>query len=542
MTTLQSALDRLETAGLLRPVLTDPDLEYLFRHALVQEAAYNSLLRADQRRLHAAAGEALEALFPDQRTGLAPILAVHYLEAGNPLRALAYFSLAGKAALAGYANVEAERHYRAALTLTTDDRERADLLAALAEALERQGRFAASAAAWAAAGDLYGATGDPDGVARMYAGAARTAWEAGDTPGALDLARTGLARTVGAAPSVGRAELLHEAARVAHFNGEPAQAEPLCRQALAMAQQFGATATEAQAWATLSLLPHLLRAERQMALERGVALAEAAGLLDAASRAHNNLGVFTDSVLGDPAGALVHYARAAALAGQRGAVSQQLFYLTNVIYLFLWTGDFPAAATTLAQATALHAQIGPGSHSGRALAITRAALARYQGDLATAWTALQEVLAACRAAGDLTHLSGAATFAGEVALAMGDPAAAETVLIAAIAAGDRGVGWGPVLPRCLLVAALASQGRTGEATAVYAAALACTTGRADDYYAREALALAAARLAAAEGRWAAAAAAYETTAAIERQLGLRWYLDRTLREAATLPAGVGVYG
>src|SRR3954447_13128973 len=60
MSNLQPALDRLVVAGLIRQAAQDPDLEFLFRHVLVQEAAYASLLKQDRRRLHAQVGTVLE--------------------------------------------------------------------------------------------------------------------------------------------------------------------------------------------------------------------------------------------------------------------------------------------------------------------------------------------------------------------------------------------------------------------------------------------------------------------------------------------------
>jgi|GEM_PF-2573618 len=53
-------LDTLESTGLIRVAQIMPELEYLFRHALVQDAAYDSLLRADRKKLHHEVGHVLE--------------------------------------------------------------------------------------------------------------------------------------------------------------------------------------------------------------------------------------------------------------------------------------------------------------------------------------------------------------------------------------------------------------------------------------------------------------------------------------------------
>src|SRR6185436_8223568 len=81
--TLHADLSALEASGLVRLSQIEPELEYLFRHVLIQDAAYHSLLKADRRRLHLMVGEALERLYPDRADTqeLAPLLGQHFDEA-----------------------------------------------------------------------------------------------------------------------------------------------------------------------------------------------------------------------------------------------------------------------------------------------------------------------------------------------------------------------------------------------------------------------------------------------------------------------------
>src|SRR5262245_13552756 len=104
---LASALGKLETSGLVWCVQSEPELEYLFRHALIQDAAYESMLRADRRTLHRAVGETLEGLYADQLDDIAAVLARHFVEAGDDGRALRYYSRAGDVAARAFANREA---------------------------------------------------------------------------------------------------------------------------------------------------------------------------------------------------------------------------------------------------------------------------------------------------------------------------------------------------------------------------------------------------------------------------------------------------
>jgi tetratricopeptide (TPR) repeat protein len=140
--TIGGRLTELETAGLIQLVSTKPDLEYIFRHALIQDAAYDSLLKSDRRRLHLAVGEILERLYPERREELAVQLADHFSEAGESGRAAAYFILAGNRAARGFANREAISLYTQALThVSVDSPERIRVLRARAGILEIVGEF-----------------------------------------------------------------------------------------------------------------------------------------------------------------------------------------------------------------------------------------------------------------------------------------------------------------------------------------------------------------------------------------------------------------
>jgi tetratricopeptide (TPR) repeat protein len=116
---LQPQLAQLENAGLIRLAAAAPELAYLFRHGLIQDAAYSTLIRSQRRRWHRATAEVLESTYPTQASTveLAPILANHFTLAGDGPRALRYLVLAGDAAFGNYANAEAATFYRQALDI-----------------------------------------------------------------------------------------------------------------------------------------------------------------------------------------------------------------------------------------------------------------------------------------------------------------------------------------------------------------------------------------------------------------------------------------
>jgi tetratricopeptide (TPR) repeat protein len=115
--TVDTELDTLEAKGLVRVAAYQPELEYLFRHALVQDAAYESLLKQERRALHRTVGEALEQLYPERRGELAAVLAMHFELAGDAERAVRYAMEAATFALDRNAIVEAHGLYERASAL-----------------------------------------------------------------------------------------------------------------------------------------------------------------------------------------------------------------------------------------------------------------------------------------------------------------------------------------------------------------------------------------------------------------------------------------
>jgi hypothetical protein len=109
---LQPALDRLVAAGLLFRQGSPPHATYLFKHALVQDAAYGTLLRGPRQELHARIAAATETRMPERVEREPELLAYHYAEAGQPDTAAGYWLAAGRLAARRSANSEAVAHLR----------------------------------------------------------------------------------------------------------------------------------------------------------------------------------------------------------------------------------------------------------------------------------------------------------------------------------------------------------------------------------------------------------------------------------------------
>jgi ABC-type transport system substrate-binding protein len=113
---LRPALSELQRLDLVVEERRRPAPEYRFRHGLVREAAYTSLLDQRRRDLHRVVGTTLEELGQDELSEAYGLLAHHFAEADEPERAARYLLEAGDAARAVYAEEEATANYRRALS------------------------------------------------------------------------------------------------------------------------------------------------------------------------------------------------------------------------------------------------------------------------------------------------------------------------------------------------------------------------------------------------------------------------------------------
>jgi class 3 adenylate cyclase/predicted ATPase len=114
---LAHALEQLVEAGLVFRRGQSPDATYTFKHALVQDAAYATLLRGPRQALHARVADALDQLSPDVVERQPELLAHHLTAARATKRAVEYWFRAGERAASRSANREAAAHYRVGLQL-----------------------------------------------------------------------------------------------------------------------------------------------------------------------------------------------------------------------------------------------------------------------------------------------------------------------------------------------------------------------------------------------------------------------------------------
>ncbi|MGD8255943.1 MAG: adenylate/guanylate cyclase domain-containing protein [Desulfobacterales bacterium] len=113
--TIKSYLLNLQGLEFIYEISLFPELEYIFKHALIQEVAYNSLLQRKRKEIHTKIGKAIEAHYPEKLEEFYEILAYHYSKSGKLEKAYHYLKLSGEKATKSFSNWEAFRFYKTAL-------------------------------------------------------------------------------------------------------------------------------------------------------------------------------------------------------------------------------------------------------------------------------------------------------------------------------------------------------------------------------------------------------------------------------------------
>jgi predicted ATPase len=118
---IEQHLSGLERLDLIKTKSFEPDLEYIFKHALTQEVVYNGLLIKERLKIHARIAHVIEKLFADRLPEFYETLAFHYKQSNSVLEAVDYLMKAGEKSLKRYAVQEAHEYYNDAYRLMIDN-------------------------------------------------------------------------------------------------------------------------------------------------------------------------------------------------------------------------------------------------------------------------------------------------------------------------------------------------------------------------------------------------------------------------------------
>lgn len=245
MFTLTTPLTQLEHADLIRR-LRELEDAYQFKHNLIQESAYASLLKNDRRALHRACAEALERAYPNDLDEHAALLVKHFAEAGDDAKTFEYARRAGDAALRTHAHAEALMQYdTAALLAARLEIPTADLIQVYEQrgrVLELLWRYEDAVEAYRALSELGQARGEPQMELRGQLALATLYTFPNPVQNLATATRVNqralaLAREVDAQEEQVRA--LWNALLQAYFTGRTDDAVAFSEQALALAERLG---------------------------------------------------------------------------------------------------------------------------------------------------------------------------------------------------------------------------------------------------------------------------------------------------------------
>jgi tetratricopeptide (TPR) repeat protein len=128
ITELKQQIDQnlrsLERLDLIRARALQPDLEYIFKHALTQEVVYNGLLIKERRAIHERIGLVMEQLFQDRLPEFYETLAYHFQQSQSVIKAVTYLMKAGEKSLKRYAVEEAHQYYQKAYNFLSNKTEK----------------------------------------------------------------------------------------------------------------------------------------------------------------------------------------------------------------------------------------------------------------------------------------------------------------------------------------------------------------------------------------------------------------------------------
>jgi predicted ATPase len=529
--TLIDAIEIAERAQIIEEVKAKSTLTsgevFTFAHTLIPATLHESVSGLRRHRMHRRVAAAIEEIHPEDSTQF-EVLAFHYEKAGDIARARNYYTRAGDRAMAVFANQDSERDYRAAIQLSPSDAERAVLLSGLGESLFRQSLYTDAVQTWEAAIYLYNTFGDHSNVARLYARLGRAVWYANDTPRSLTVCLEGLETVHEMTPDVqetpGLAALLHETARAYRFNNQLEQALPLCEQALAMAQRLGLADVQADALATLGILPNRKAEARRESLNSAIEIAEKAGLLATAARAHLNMSGFLQEV-GELSAGFQHVEQARVLAHHIGITSWEHSFSSAGAEYCLELGEFERAEQILANMRQLEASLPDPLPAALVTKILQVQLCRARGDWDTALSLYQQYIEEAMQQADLKIASVLRTIQADVMLEKEDYEAADQILqeaardIAEVIPHEK---LGLLQQMCFAYIGLGQfeqvRLQMDEINAVI------EIDSSPRYLAMRAWVEA--RLAAAEKRWEDAFSAFETSYRIVSQVGMRWHQAR----------------
>jgi class 3 adenylate cyclase/tetratricopeptide (TPR) repeat protein len=401
------------------------ETEYLFKHSVLHDVTYESVLRRQRRAYHAQVAAWLAAQSGERGAEYAGLIGEHYERAEEGTQAATWYTQAGRQAQDTYAPETAINYYRKALELLPDGAEvshRIELYQRLGLMLSWQTEFEEAMEAYAAMRTAAEETGDLVAQARAWQGTSSIQQSQGDYRAALESAGRAeeVAQKAGPPGSEALAVALYSKGWIMGNLGEAEEALSLGKQSLALSGDLGDRRLRAQSFWLLGWVHHTLGRYEQATqyFEQALDLALALGDRMLVGRVYTTLGMIAAESGQDYEEAAGMFHEALSIVQDIGHRFGEIVILSNLGGVWVDMGQYQAAETDLKRVIEIAEAVGWGDLSAtydflaqaylgqgkvdEALEAARQALALGQETelpeiIGTAWRALGMVLADPRA-------------------------------------------------------------------------------------------------------------------------------------------------
>jgi len=416
---LPAKLKQAEQEQIWSPVATT---RYLFRHALLRDAAYDMQLRAHLRALHRQAGVAIQQVYSPELSLYYPALAFHYDQAAAAAEAAHWYSLAGEEAAARYANEEAVRYFTRALACTPENdlATRYRCLLGREQVYEVQSKRAAQQESLLLLWEVAQQLAEPEKLAEVSLRQATFARLTSDYPAALVAAQQAVAYAQQAASAALLLKGYQVWGRTLWHQGHYGAAQAQLQNALALAHSTQQRGDEALCRYDIGVTFYYEGAYAQARQQLAQAQAIYRHLAD--RRGESSTLIMFGNIareLGDYGGAQQQYEAALQLCQALGWRYGELFLLGSIGNNAFELGDYAAAQRYHQQAILGYAEVGNRNNEALSLA-TLGLISHILGDQATAKALVEQALAMQQTIGDKNGESYSCTYLGHSLTALGD--------------------------------------------------------------------------------------------------------------------------
>ncbi len=417
---LMHKVSRAEDADIWFPL---DEVNYIFRHALLRDAAYSMQLLARQRQLHDLAVSAIESLYGHELVEHYGKLAYHAEKSGHGRKARTYLTLAGKSASRAYQNHQAVDYFTRALALTPagDLRPQFDLLIDRCELYRRLGARDLQSHDLDLLSELAGQLNDEILVAHVLMLRSKYYFSGGEFPESIECAAQAVSVALLREDADDMLDAYNVWAVALLRQGSPDEAMQKAKEGLRQARIAGRRHHEGSILNSMGMIAMEQKepASAQGYFEQALAIAQEIHDRRLETMVINNLGNSAGFVRADYLAARSYYEQAHAIVQEWGDRSAEGLVLANLGWVAGMQGDFEAARAYHGRALSIAREVG-NPHQETYTLINLSAAAGVQGDTATAVQSARQACDLARRSGDRAAEAWSLLYSGHAFLLLGE--------------------------------------------------------------------------------------------------------------------------